>query len=343
MGKTNVYVNGLALSSKKDGHNVRCTIPDICLTPPNNLPIPYLNFAKSKTLKKGTKKVKAGGKPCANRKSFYAKSKGDEPGKTGGIISKKTKSKATWIFNSPNVFLEGKPAARHTDKMFMNKMNTVSLGGNKNNKFEASNEVKQLVCADAAKSACSQRKKTDENGNETDEDLPRLTDGFDQDFKNGKLNPSILEAPAPKWYLQNGNYRGYFSRKLKQTSWHPKWCTIPDAKVKTSIGNAAVELKYCKDKTTPNQLRSRSTLDRGMPGGYHVLMVCLSCISKKKQADCERFKSSENSNYRKRNTDEDAIQKLKEKMANDENTANWSARKIEKFVEACSQAVATRF
>lgn len=131
MGVT-INVNGLSLCHKASGGVVTATVPDVCKTPSPGgpVPIPYPNIAKSSDLAKGTKTVKAdGGNMCAHKDSEFAVSTGDEPGSVGGVKSGVTKGKATWLSWSPNVKLEGKAAARLSDKMLLNKGNTVSMGG----------------------------------------------------------------------------------------------------------------------------------------------------------------------------------------------------------------------
>ncbi|MDD7973735.1 PAAR-like domain-containing protein [Roseinatronobacter alkalisoli] len=110
---------------------MRNTLPDVCKTPAaKNKPLPYPNIAFSKDLTKGTNTVKAdGGHMCAIRGSEFSTSIGDEPGSGGGVKSGTHLHRATWLSWSPDVFMEGKPACRLSDKMLMNNGNTVSLGG----------------------------------------------------------------------------------------------------------------------------------------------------------------------------------------------------------------------
>lgn len=127
-----VNVNGLSLAHKGSNGIVTATLPDVCKTPSPGgpVPIPYPNIAFSKDLAKGSKKVKAdGGNSCAIKGSEFSMSVGDEPGTVGGIKSGVNKGKATWLSYSFDVKIEGKNACRLTDKMLMNKGNTVSMGG----------------------------------------------------------------------------------------------------------------------------------------------------------------------------------------------------------------------
>lgn len=98
--------------------------------PPLAIPIPYENEAYSADLIKGTVSVFAdGGNMIANMGSQFARSVFDEPGSMGGVISGTNRAEASWISHSFDVFFEGKPACRLTDKMFMNHGNTVNMAG----------------------------------------------------------------------------------------------------------------------------------------------------------------------------------------------------------------------
>src|SRR6185295_692857 len=80
-------------------------------------------------LVQGTTTVKIDGASAAIQGSKFAKSTGDEAGVAGGVVSGVFAMEATFISFSPTVTLDGKPACRLTDKMLMNKGNTVCMGG----------------------------------------------------------------------------------------------------------------------------------------------------------------------------------------------------------------------
>jgi hypothetical protein len=125
-----VNVNNLSLVHKASSGISMATLPDVCKTPPNSLPIPYPNIALSRDLAKGTTTVKAdGGNMCAIYGSQFSRSTGDEPGTIGGIKSGTFIKEATWITYSFDVKLQGKGACRLTDKMFHNHQNTVNMAG----------------------------------------------------------------------------------------------------------------------------------------------------------------------------------------------------------------------
>ncbi len=142
-----VRVNGLTLAHRGTGGYVRSTLPDVCLTPAGSgmAPIPYTNTSFITTLTKGTHSVRAdGGNMIANKGSEQASSVGDEPGTGGGVISGVNKDRATWLSWSPDVFMEGKPACRLTDKMLLNRGNTVSIGGHWDPKIKGDKTLEDL-------------------------------------------------------------------------------------------------------------------------------------------------------------------------------------------------------
>jgi uncharacterized Zn-binding protein involved in type VI secretion len=107
------------------------TVPDVCKTPSSAgpIPIPYPNIAMSSDLVSGTTSVTVNGSSAAIQGSKFVKSTGDEAGSVGGVVSGVFAMEATFISFSPTVTLDGKPACRLTDKMLMNKGNTVCMGG----------------------------------------------------------------------------------------------------------------------------------------------------------------------------------------------------------------------
>jgi hypothetical protein len=126
-----ILVNQLTLCHKGDsGGTVTATVPDVCKTPPNAIPIPYPNIAFAADLAGGTTTVFVdGGNMAAHSASVFSKSMGDEPGMLGGVKSGVNMAEASWLNYSMDVFLEGLNACRLTDKMLLNHGNTVSMGG----------------------------------------------------------------------------------------------------------------------------------------------------------------------------------------------------------------------
>ena len=126
--KETVAVNGLTLCHKHSDGWVRSTLPDVCKAPV--APVPFTNVAFAKDLADGTTTVFShGGAMNGVKGSRFSKSIGDEPGVGGGVISGVNLHEATFLSWSPNVFMEGRPVTRLTDRMLLNKGNTISAGG----------------------------------------------------------------------------------------------------------------------------------------------------------------------------------------------------------------------
>lgn len=126
-----VNVNGLSVVHRGSGGIATATVPDVCKTPSPGgpVPIPYPNIAMSSDLMGGTTTVTIDGNPAAIQGSKFLKSTGDEAGVAGGLVSSMIAGEAQFISFSPTVMLDGKPSCRLTDKMLMNKGNTVCMGG----------------------------------------------------------------------------------------------------------------------------------------------------------------------------------------------------------------------
>jgi hypothetical protein len=126
--KETVNVNGLTLCHKHSDGFTRSTLPDVCKSP--TAPVPYTNVAFARDLVDGTVTVFShNGAMNGIKGSRFAVSTGDNPGVGLGVKSGAVMSEATWLSWSPNVFMEGQPVTRLTDKMLMNKGNTISAGG----------------------------------------------------------------------------------------------------------------------------------------------------------------------------------------------------------------------
>lgn len=124
-----VKINDLTLCHKHSATGfVRSTLPDVCRSPV--APVPYTNVAYARDLENGTTTVLShGGAMNGVKGSRFYPSYDDEPGVGGGVKSGVNRHEATWLSWSPNVFMEGRPVTRLTDKMLMNRGNTVSIGG----------------------------------------------------------------------------------------------------------------------------------------------------------------------------------------------------------------------
>jgi len=126
-----VNINGLSVVHQGSNGVAMATIPDVCKTPSAGgpIPVPYPNVAMSSDLMGGTSTVTIDGCSAAIQGSKFIKSTGDEPGVAGGVASSVNMMEATFLSFSPTVTLDGKPACRLTDKMLMNKGNTVCMAG----------------------------------------------------------------------------------------------------------------------------------------------------------------------------------------------------------------------
>ncbi|MBL8507054.1 MAG: DUF4150 domain-containing protein [Chitinimonas sp.] len=125
-----ININGLTLCHRGSGGISHNTLPDICKTPDKAIPLPYQNEAYSRDLVRGTTSVFAdGGNMIAKDGSQFSRSVFDEGGSMGGILSGTHLAETDWISHSFDVFFEGKPACRLTDKLFMNHRNTANLAG----------------------------------------------------------------------------------------------------------------------------------------------------------------------------------------------------------------------
>lgn len=123
-----ISINGLTLCHKHSDGWVRSTLPDVCKSP--DKPVPYTNVAYARDLAKGTRTVFShGGAMNGIKGSEFYRSFGDEPGVGGGVISGVNLDRATWLSWSLNVFMEGRNVTRLTDRMLLNKGNTISAGG----------------------------------------------------------------------------------------------------------------------------------------------------------------------------------------------------------------------
>ncbi len=119
---SNVLFNGLT-AVHADSNGI-LTTSDTCLTPPFCVPIPYTNIAKSQDAAKTASSVTINGNPACVFTSNFAVSQGDAPGACGGIISGTILGMAEFITFSNDIFIEGIPVVRQTDKMVSNNKNT---------------------------------------------------------------------------------------------------------------------------------------------------------------------------------------------------------------------------
>jgi hypothetical protein len=124
MGCT-VFAEGMGFFHKGSGGTGTAPL-DVCLSPPTPpagpLPVPYVNNCSASDLTKGSKSVKVDGEPTAlENSSEVATSTGNEAGtQGGGVVTHKTKGKASFSLWSFTVKVEGKGVGRHGDPLLQN-------------------------------------------------------------------------------------------------------------------------------------------------------------------------------------------------------------------------------
>lgn len=130
MSRVSINVNDLSMVHRDSGGVSNATLPDVCITPVDMMPVPFPNVARSSDLQGGSSLVTAdGGNSIALAGSVFAKSTGDEPGRAGGVTSGVHGKEATLLSHSFDVRVEGRGVARLTDKMLHNRGNTIDCAG----------------------------------------------------------------------------------------------------------------------------------------------------------------------------------------------------------------------
>jgi hypothetical protein len=166
----------------------------------------------------------------------------DEPGTGGGVTSGVNRHEATWLSWSPNVFMEGRPVTRLTDKMLMNRGNTVSVGGY----FTGNPEGHSVTLLNSfCDSACECKGK----GNQkcVEQDLDRKFAGS-RDQNNGVWPEATYAKQGKDWLLRRGP-----DGLPIQGDFHPDfWFTRPDITVlKDGKVSDIYELKFGPDGDRP--------------------------------------------------------------------------------------------
>ncbi|MFC3321623.1 DUF4150 domain-containing protein [Mesorhizobium cantuariense] len=124
-----VFAEGNGFFHKGSGGTGTAPI-DVCLSPPppptGPVPVPYVNNMSAGDLTKGSKSVKIDGNPTAlENVSEVSTSSGNEAGtQGGGVVTHKTKGKASCTLWSFTVKVEGKGVGRHSDLAIQNCMST---------------------------------------------------------------------------------------------------------------------------------------------------------------------------------------------------------------------------
>jgi uncharacterized Zn-binding protein involved in type VI secretion len=115
-----VYINGREAVHKGCG-GMAIAFPDVCLCPPGPpagpVPVPLTNTVQAKDMVGGALSVVIQGYPAGHKGSRFARSTGNEVAANtgGGITSHVVQGEARFASGSPDVVIEGNPAARHGD------------------------------------------------------------------------------------------------------------------------------------------------------------------------------------------------------------------------------------
>jgi hypothetical protein len=108
------------------GSGYRSTaFPDVCKTPTSGapVPVPYLNVGHSADAARGPLTVRCEGRMPMVRGAIYTRSRGDEVGKLGGVLSKTTRGRCEFALYSFDVTFEGRGVCRRGDPLFHNRRN----------------------------------------------------------------------------------------------------------------------------------------------------------------------------------------------------------------------------
>ncbi|MDA9557294.1 DUF4150 domain-containing protein, partial [Vibrio sp.] len=123
--------NNLGIVHQGSDGKALSSTPDVCFTKVGKpvKELPYDNSAQSSDLVDGSQTVKIdGGYSIALDGSKLSTSTGDEAGDHKGVVSGTIKGEAEFISSSPDILVEGRSVARHTDSLLMNNANTICFG-----------------------------------------------------------------------------------------------------------------------------------------------------------------------------------------------------------------------
>lgn len=284
MGIT-INVNNLSLCHKGSGGISQATLPDVCKTPPEPLPIPYPNISFSKDLAKGSTTVFAdGGNSIATKPSEFSTSIGDEPGMAGGVVSGVNMKESTWITYSFDVFIDGENACRLTDKKFQNHKNTVDMGGLIQAPLttaELRAELCPIICACAGRGneACVAATLRALN------DPSTLVEAPYQMSPTPPYMTPILSSTGRTTYPGGPTAPASFPTWVDIAGGAPGTVTIVDV-VKLSDPTRTgtfdnvrsfVEIKFRGDDLTPNQRRAQQILQQNGHGDKYVVIKEEDC------------------------------------------------------------------
>lgn len=98
-------------------------LPDVCATPPDDVPLPYPNVADAVNIVDGPKTVAIDGCTMLVQDAAILPTSGDEAGVGGGVISGTTMAEATPALCSFDIKIEGRGVCRTGDPLFHNRKN----------------------------------------------------------------------------------------------------------------------------------------------------------------------------------------------------------------------------
>ncbi|SDK15871.1 protein of unknown function [Pseudomonas delhiensis] len=100
-------------------------VPDVCLTPPVPLPVPYVNLALGATAVPNITNILFVGGPVHNLGTLVPLTLGDAPGSCGGVVSGTVMGPSRHITGVGSFILQGLPATRMTSLTLQNLTNVV--------------------------------------------------------------------------------------------------------------------------------------------------------------------------------------------------------------------------
>jgi hypothetical protein len=96
------------------GAGMNIGFPDVCLTPPYAVPVPYPDIAMTSTTAPAAYNVLVDCMPSINQTSMGLVSNGDEAGAMGGVVSHLVDGQTSYIVGCTTILVGGAPAQRLT-------------------------------------------------------------------------------------------------------------------------------------------------------------------------------------------------------------------------------------
>lgn len=113
---------GAPVSARKEGTNIiYCVAPDVCLTPPQPVPVPYMSISFFNTASRVSRSVRDNGRKDFQLNSRPTKTTGHEPGSQKGVKSGGHVSHSLTVKGVGSVYSEGFAEVRDGDKAEVNR------------------------------------------------------------------------------------------------------------------------------------------------------------------------------------------------------------------------------